>query len=376
MVFVPGSPAWSQSSTTSLRGTIVDPKGAVVSGADITLANTDTGFSRTVKTNDRGTYQFLEITPSTYRLTITAPGFASIRIEGARLMVNTPAVIDKTLKMEGAKEIVEVLDAPPLVNTQDATQGHAFDTTQIENLPSADREAVAILSLQPGVVFVGNQVNQGADSRGGTVAGARSDQTNVTIDGIDNNDQVLGLAFQGALRATLDSLQEFRVTTSNGNADVGRSSGAQVALVTKSGTNQFHGSLYEYNRSSLGEANDWFLKHAQLQAGQPNVPAHLVRNTFGAAAGGPIQRDRLFFFASYEGQRTRENSIENRGVATSNFRQGLLSYQCVPGTSGCPANGVFTLNRSDLAAIDPQCSTPVSGFPAGTCPLGPGANPR
>jgi hypothetical protein len=374
-VFTPGLSSWAQSSTTSLRGTVADPKGAVIVRAEVTLANPGTGFSRTVKTDEQGVYQFLEIPPNTYRLTIAAPGFAAKRIEGVRLMVNTPTTIDTTLKMEGGKEIVEVLDTPPLVNTQDATQGHAFDTKQIEDLPSTDREPVAILSLQPGVVFVGNQVNQGFDSRGGTVAGARSDQSNVTIDGIDNNDQLYGLAFQGALRATLDSLQEFRVITTNANADAGRSSGAQVALVTKSGTNQFHGSLYEYNRSSLGEANDWFLKHAQLQAGQPNLPVHLVRNTFGAAAGGPIKRDRLFFFASYEGQRTRENSIENRGVATDSFRQGLLSYQCNSGTTGCPANGVFTLSRSDLAAIDPQCSAPVAGFPAGTCPLGPGANP-
>src|SRR5215472_10205706 len=375
MVFTPGSPAWSQSSTTSLRGTIIDPKGAVVSGASVTLAGTDTRYSRTVKTDDRGIFQFLEIPLSTYGLTIAAPGFAALRIDGVRLMVSTPATIDKTLKVEGAKEIVEVLDAPPLVNTQDATQGHAFDTRQIDNLPSEDREPVGILSLQPGVVFVGNQVNPGMDSRGGSVTGARSDQTNVTIDGIDNNDQVLGIAFQGALRATLDSLQEFRVITTNANADAGRSSGAQAALVTKSGTNQLHGSLYEYNRSSLGEANDWFLKHAQLQAGQPNVPTHLVRNTFGAAVGGPVTKDRLFFFASYEGQRTRENSVVNRNVATANFRQGRLSYQCTPGTRGCPSSGVFTLSRAGLAALDPECSTPVKGFPGGTCPLGPGANP-
>jgi hypothetical protein len=368
-------PGWTQSSSTSLRGTVVDPKGAVILRAEVTLSNPGTGFSRTAKTDDQGVYQFLGIPPSTYRLTITAPGFAALRIEGVQLMVNTPATIDETLKVEGGTAMVEVLDAPPLVNTQDATQGHAFDTKQIDNLPSEDREPLAILSLQPGVVFVGNQVNQDIDSRGGTVAGARSDQTNVSIDGIDNNDQVWGYAFQGALRVTLDSLQEFRVITSNGNADAGRSSGAQVALVTKSGTNQFHGSLYEYNRSSLGEANDWFLKQAQLQAGQPNVPVHLVRNTFGAAAGGPIKRDRVFLFASYEGQRTRENSIENRGVATSNFRQGLLSYQCTPGTRGCSSSGIFTLSRADLAALDPNCSTPVAGFPAGTCPLGPGANP-
>src|SRR5260370_21211334 len=111
------------------------------------------------------------------------------------------------------------------------------------------------------VVFVGGLVNKGIGSRGGSVNGARSDQPNIQLDGVDNNGQLLGLAFQGAVRSTLDSLQEFRVTTSNSNADAGRSSGAQVSLVTKSGTNHFHGSAYEYNRSIIGEANDWFNKH-------------------------------------------------------------------------------------------------------------------
>ena len=369
-------PSWAQSSSTSVRGTIVDPKGAVVSRAEVTLANPNTGFSRTVKTNDQGGYQFLEIPPNTYSLTIKAPGFAAVRIEGVRLMVNTPATIDEMMKVQGGTTIVEVMDTAPLVNTQDATQGHVFDVAQIENLPSEGRNPITILSLQPGVVFTGNSdsINPNVDSRSGSVSGARSDQTNVTIDGIDDNDQIRGYAFQGALRATLDSLQEFRVITSNANAEAGRSSGAQVTLVTKSGTNRFHGSLYEYNRSSLGEANDWFLKQAELKAGQPNVASHLVRNTFGAAIGGPIRKDRLFFFATYEGQRTRENTIVERYVPSANFRQGILSY-CPAGKTECPPQGAFTLSRADLAALDPNCSTPVAGFPNGTCPLGPGANP-
>ncbi len=131
------------------------------------------------------------------------------------------------------------------------------------------------MSLQPGVTFVGTNVDQDYDSRGGSVSGARSDQTNITLDGIDDNDQVKGYAFEGALRSTLDSLQEFRVTTSNSNADEGRSSGAQVALVTKSGTNSFHGTAYEYNRTNFGYANDWFNKQAELESGLPNVPGQL-----------------------------------------------------------------------------------------------------
>jgi len=377
MVFALGSLSRGQLSSTSVRGTIADPKGAVVPRTEVTIENLNTGFSRTMFTNDQGVYQFLEIPPNSYCLTIKAAGFTTVRIESIRLMVNTPATIDEVLRVQGGTTVIEVLDASTLVNSQDASQGHAFDVTQIENLPSEGRNPITILSLQPGVVFTGNSdsINPDVDSRSGAVSGARSDQTNVTIDGIDDNDQIRGYAFQGALRATLDSLQEFRVITSSANAETGRSSGAQVTLVTRSGTNQLHGSLYEYNRSSLGEANDWFVKQAQLNAGQSNIAGHLVRNTFGAAMGGPIRKDRLFFFANYEGQRTRENTIVQRYVPSSNFRQGILSYQCVPGTNGCPSGGVFELSRADLAALDPNCSTPVAGFPNGTCPLGPGANP-
>jgi hypothetical protein len=375
LLFALASPSAAQSSSASVNGTIVDPKGAVVSQAEVTIENPNTGFSRTVKTNVQGVYQFLEIPPSTYSLTIKAPGFAAVHIESVRLMVNTPATIDEMLKVQGGTTIIQVMDTAPLVNSQDATQGHAFDVTQIENLPSEGRNPIAILGLQPGVVFTGNSdsINPDVDSRSGAVSGARSDQTNVTIDGIDDNDQIRGYAFQGALRATLDSLQEFRVITSNSNAEAGRSSGAQVALVTKSGTNKFHGSLYEYNRSSLGEANDWFLKQTELQAGQPNIAGHLVRNTFGTAIGGPIKKDRLFFFATYEGQRTREDTIVQRYVPSANFRQGLLSY-CETDATPCPPTEVFTLSSADLAALDPNCSK-AAGFPGGTCPLGPGVNP-
>jgi len=141
-----------------------------------------------------------------------------------------------------------------MVNTQDATLGNNFDSRQLTDLPSEGRDPVSILSLQPGVVYIGNQVNRDDDSRSGSVNGARSDQTNVTLDGLDDNDQLNGYAFTGAMRATLDSLQEFRVTTSNYDAASGRSSGAQVNLVTKSGTNNFHGSVYEYHRPTIGVA--------------------------------------------------------------------------------------------------------------------------
>jgi len=131
------------------------------------------------------------------------------------------------------------------------------------------------------VLYLGRQINQAVDSRSGAVAGARSDQSNITLDGIDDNDQENGFAFTSVLRSTLDSVEEFRVTTTNSNSDSGRGSGGQISLITKSGTNQFHGSLYEYNRNTATAANDWFNKQAELAGGLPNKPGELIRNTFG-----------------------------------------------------------------------------------------------
>ena len=158
--------------------------------------------------------QFLQLPPATYVVTTTAAGFATIRQPNVELRVNTPGTVNVTIKVSAVTETVDVTGTAPLVNTQDATLGHAFGADQIANLPFEGRDPTGILSLQPGVVFTGNSahINPGADSRSGAVNGARSDQTNVVLDGVDNNDQLLGTAFQGALRVPLDSLEEFKVT--------------------------------------------------------------------------------------------------------------------------------------------------------------------
>jgi hypothetical protein len=358
---------WGQSSTSSLRGVVSDPQGAVVVGAKVNLSNPNTGFSQSATTDNLGAYQFLQTPPGTYILTVSMAGFATLKQENLVLQVNVPQTANLTMQVKGEAAVIEVQSQSVQVNSEDATLGNAFGTSQIASLPFEGRDPTAILSLQPGVTFVGTNVDQNKDSRGGTVNGARSDQTNIMLDGIDDNDQVKGFAFAGALRSTLDSLQEFRVTTSNANADEGRSSGAQVALITKGGTNSFHGSVYEYNRNNVGLANDWFNKQSQLQSGVPNVPGQLIRNTFGATFGGPIIKNKIFFFLAYEGQRTRENLQITRVVPSDNLRQGIMGYDCT-GDSACPAGGVETLTRQDLATMDPKCAG------LGTCPLGPGAN--
>jgi len=254
---------------------------------------------------------------------------------------------------------VEVNGGAAALNTTDATLGNPFDARQILTLPSEGRNAVELLSLQAGVTYLGTNTDPASDSRSGAVHGARSDQTNITVDGLDNNDQLLGSAFTGVLRMPMDSLEEFRVTTSNANADAGRSSGAQVSLVTKSGTNTLHGSLYWYNRTRLGVANDWFNKQAQLESGEENKPGQLIRNTFGASVGGPILRDRLFFFAIYEGQRSREAVQQTQSVPMESLRQGTVNYTGADGST-------YSLSADQLRSIDTGC------LASGTCSDGNG----
>ncbi len=343
-------------------------------GASVTLANAGIGFSQATKTDAAGVYQFLQIPPGTYSLTVDMSGFALLKVDNVQLLVNLPATANVTMRPKTEVATVEVQSATVQVNTQDATLGNAFGTSQIAGLPFEGRDPTEILSLQPGVTYVGRNVDQNQDSRGGSVNGARSDQTNITLDGVDDNDQVKGYAFEGALRSTLDSLQEFRVTTSSANADEGRSSGAQVSLVTKSGNNDFHGSLYEYNRNNVGYANNWFNKQAEIQSGLPNTPGQLIRNTFGATFGGPIRKDRAFFFLAYEGQRTRENVQTTRVVPSDNLRSGQVSYLTCQADITC-GNGTeaptqVNLTAQQLAQMDPNCTG------NGTCPLGPGPNPN
>ena len=386
---------FGQSATTSLRGTVTDPKGAVVAGAAVTISDPATGLSRDTKTGDQGEYQFLELPPATYELMVKAQGFAIVREKGVQLLVRTPAALNVTLQVSGTVETVEVNATATMINTEDATMGHAFDKQQIESLPFEGREPASILTLQAGVVYTGNsrainsqtQSGYDTDSRSGTVNGGRSDQTNITLDGTDNNDQAGGRALQGAIRVPLDSLEEFRVTTANADADSGRSSGGQIALVTKSGTNKIHGGAYEYYRPTF-TANDWFNEAAQVSSGLPNKPAFFLRNTFGAFVGGPIKKDRLFFFLSYEGMRKREDQIVTQtvpsGTATTNgLRNGYISYCTDP---GCTPSLVQTLTPSQLAGLDPNCASigscvftgqpaPAAGLCQGTFPTCPGPNP-
>ncbi len=284
--------AWAQTGTTSLRGTVTDKTGASVGEANVSLDNLSQAFHRETQTSTTGEYDFVALPPGTYALTIEKAGFRRYEQKNLQLLVNLPATVNATLEVGATSQTVEVSASAVALNTTDASIGNAFGENQIKQLPLEGRNVPDLLTLQAGVAYTGNRsdVNRDVDTRSGAVNGARSDQSNITLDGVDVNDQIKGSAFTSVLPVTLDSVQEFRVITTNANADQGRSSGAQVSLVTKSGTNNLHGSLYEYHRNTATSANDYFVKTAELQSGQANVPPKLIRNIFGAPSVGPSAR--------------------------------------------------------------------------------------
>ena len=301
--------------------------------AAVELKNIETGLQRTATTDNEGAYSFLQVLPGDYRIEVKANGFRTAAVNGIKLLVNNPATVNIKLEVGQLTETVSVSAEAVTLNTVDASIGNAIANKPIVQLPLNARNIVGLLALQPGVVFVGEETT---DYRNGAVNGGKSDQANVTLDGADVNDQMDRNAFTSVLRMTPDSVQEFRVTTLNANADQGRSSGAQVSLVTKGGTNDIHGSLYEYHRNTLTSANNFFGN----MVGNPREK--LIRNIYGASLGGPLIKNRLFVFGNWEGRRDAKDGAATRNVPSMDMRQGILHYQRADGS-------VATVTPSDIA---------------------------
>lgn len=338
VLFVSSVSVFAQS-LTSLNGIVEDPSGALIPGAAVELLNTENGTKRSVRSDAGGAYAFPQVSPGLYQITATAQGFSKATIPDIRLLVNSPTTVNIRLQVGATTEAVNVSAEAVQVNTTDASLGNAFGTRPILQLPLEGRNVVGLLSLQPGVSFLGEG---STSSRTGSVNGGKSDQANVTLDGVDVNDQQSRSPFTSVLRVTLDSVQEFRVTTTNANADMGRTSGAQIALVTKSGTNDLHGALYEFHRNTITTANS-FLNNASVPAVER---PKLIRNVFGASAGGPAIRNRLFYFLNYEGRRDASEQAIQRTVPTETFRKGVLLYPTAD-------NRVGRLEGASLRELDP-----------------------
>ncbi|HYL14662.1 MAG TPA: carboxypeptidase-like regulatory domain-containing protein, partial [Terriglobales bacterium] len=369
------APCMAQTGTTALTGEITDPQGAVVAGAKVSIAAAETGTVRTTETDASGHYQFLSLPPGTYRVSVEKQGFHAVVRDNVELLVSTTQGVDFKLELGAVSQTVQVSEAAPTINTADATVGNPFDEKEVKELPFLARNVVNLLTLQPGVVFTGNsdtdRLSQGdistLDGREGSVNGVRGNQTNVTLDGADVNDWQNQAAFTSALPVTLDSVQEFRVTTANANSTEGVASGAQVALVTKSGTDSFHGNVRWYYRTSGATANSFFNKLETPPIGRPK----LQRNIGGGSLGGPILKDRFFFFLDYEARREASSfSVSPRNVPSDALKDGVLIYACAGGVAACPgqsgtnavqgltktwttAPGTFGLTPSQFQSIDP-----------------------
>jgi hypothetical protein len=374
LVLLLGTVSAYAQATSSLRGTVTDPSGAVIPDAVVTMNSADNGTLRKSTTDMQGEYSFLQVAPGSYKLVAEKPGFATMTKSDIQLLVNTPTTLDLKMSLNTTGEVVNVASEASQINTTDASVGNPFSETQVRQLPLQTRNVVELLSLQPGV------------TTDGEVLGAHRDQNNITLDGADvNNNQNSGLVaqatgtgtggyqgsnangantnagFNGVLPIPLDSVQEFRVTVAGEGPNLGRSSGGQVALVTKSGTNRLHGSLYEYNRNTAFAANTWFNNHADV----PRQP--LVRNQFGASIGGKIVPNRVFYFLNYEQRQDASGIAQVRAVPSDTLRQGLFEFK---------SGGVtHTLTQTDIQKVDPlhlgpdaDMSTVLTAYPHGNDP--------
>ncbi|MEN3328662.1 MAG: hypothetical protein V7638_3469 [Acidobacteriota bacterium] len=365
LLSISGTTAFGQTGTSSVRGTVVDPQKQVVSGATVTITNTETNATRNQQTSESGVFVFELVPPGPYRVEVEAPGFKKAIVTNVQALVAKASDVNVQLDIGAVSESVTIAATTNEValNTQDGSLGNNFVSQQIAQLPLEARNVASLLTLQPGV------------TREGSVTGSRADQANVTLDGVDINEQqsnqigstssndaaTLSPSTNTVLRLNAEAIDEFRVVTANPNAQFGRSSGAQVSLVTKGGTNEYHGALFWFHRPTVLAANDFFNNRAgvygpsdpQVQLGQAKVgeekvprPA-LIRNTFGGALGGPIIRDRAFFFYSYEGRTDRSQQTVLQRVPLPSMGLGQLKFANQGG-------GVSTFTAANFATVFPS----------------------
>ena len=324
-VLTPGFPATSfaQSFRGTIRGTVTDPSGAVVPATKITARNVATGESREASTSDGGVYTITELSASEYELTFEKAGFLN-QVVRTRVSTGADSIVDAALALPGGQPTeVRVNDTAPLVEATNSTLSQVVDRTLVQELPLNGRDFGKLVALTPGVTVEGSGV-AGTEKGFGqfNINGNRDRSNNYTLDGTDNNDpwfnnsalNQVGITGAPATLLPLDAIQEFNLQ-SNFAAEYGRNSGSIVNIVTRSGSNAFHASLYEYFRNSYFDARNYFNTKFN-QNGTPNPQSHFNNNNFGGSVGGPIVKDRTFFFAAYEGQRERVGSDFNLFVPT------------------------------------------------------------
>ncbi len=372
------STLFAQSTGGRIIGRVADPSGAVLSGVTVTLTNQATGIERTTTTNDSGDYILVEVQPATYEVDFENKGFKKNVQKNVIVDINAVITLNSTLQVGTQQETVEVTSEAPLVDTTSTQLGAIVDNRSVNELPLNARDTYQFLQLQPGVqsqLGSSGSTFYGSDKAGSvSVNGGRGRANNFSVNGGDANDQFVNAA---AVQPTPDSIEEFRVITNTFDAEYGRNSGAVVNVVTKSGSNAFHGDVYEYFRNKVLNAQGYF----------NSIKPQSNQNQFGGTFGGPIKKDRTFFFTSYEGRRVRQGvsgetvPVPSSAEQTGNFSgggnifSGSIADQTVAdalnGRPGCsnaittlggtlPAAGASWANVFPTAQIPIPCMDPVA----------------
>jgi outer membrane receptor protein involved in Fe transport len=334
--------AGAQSTGGRIRGTVTDQSGASISGAKVTLINSATNVMRDAQSGANGEYLFVEVPIGTYEIDVDHPGFKKFLHKDIALDLNEVASVDIPLQVGAAAESVEVTGAPPVVDTSSTQLGAVVNSRASTQLPLNERDVYQLLQLQPGVQSqLGNDEFYGSDKPGVvTVNGGRGRANNYSVNGGDGNDLFANLP---AIEPSPDSIEEFRVITNSFDAEYGRNSGAVVNVVTKSGTNSIHGSFYEFFRNDVLNAHPFTF----FQAPKPEFR----QNQFGGTIGGPIRKDKTFFFGSYEGRRIVQGIVSqpiavptaaeltNGDFSANGLANGVVTASGVPGFSGTLSDG-------------------------------------
>jgi hypothetical protein len=328
----------------SVTGVVTDTTGAVVPGVNVTLLNTGTNATYQGVTNGAGVYTIVKVLPGPgYKVTFKKDGFESVSITDIYLSVGATRTQNAQMAVGKITETVEVSAATQAVtlDTTSATVGTNLDMKSVSELPIQVRDNIAaLLRLQPGVVSSGSGAD-GLGSRDGAVTGARADQNNITLDGLDVNDFATGQAFATVAGAPVDAIQEFRGETANSLAPAGRGSGSQIQMVTKSGSNAWHGLVSEYHRNTKTAANSYFNNLSGVD--KPK----LIRNQFSGQVSGPVVKDKLFFMFNYAGRRDARDATATQIVPLDTFRNGQIGYLDDQG-------GISYVDATGVAALDPQ----------------------
>lgn len=328
----------------SVTGVVTDPSGAVIPNAGVTLSNPSTGVDYNAVTNSAGSYRIANVAPGPgYKLVISSTGFSPYQVENVYLNVGITATQNATLSPGQHVEVtVSALGQGVTLNTEDASIGNNIEVSKLNELPVQSRlNPTVLFTLQPGITL------------DGAATGGRVDQDNVTVDGLDVNDFGTGNFGSITTNAPVDSVQEFRGTTGGFTPSSGPGGGGQFQLVTRSGSNDWHGQANIYHRDNSTTANNWFNDLVGIRAPK------LVQNQFGGSVGGPIKRDKLFFFFDYTNSRIAADSAVVRTVPLPSFLAGNISY--INNNAGCDfhsrqnttPNCISQLTPAQVRAIDP-----------------------